>query len=178
MNEQVAYVGGGCFWCTEAIFRMVRGVLEVTPGYAGGVTDRPTYFTVSTGTTGHAEVVRVRFDADTVSYKDLLTVFFATHDPTTLNVQGADTGTQYRSIILATNARQEKEAVDFIEEIRTQFRNPIVTEVQPYASFTEAEEEHREYYRKNPQPAYCQIVIDPKVKKLREKLPELLHSEH
>ncbi len=174
MNEQVAYFGGGCFWCTEEMFRMVRGVTDVVPGYAGGTTERPTYHTVSTGTTGHAEVVRVRFDADVVSYRDLLTVFFVTHDPTTLNRQGADTGTQYRSIILPVDATQAKEAAAFMEEIQPQFRNPIVTEVQPFSSFTEAEEEHREYYRKNPQAAYCQIVIDPKVNHLREKLPDLI----
>jgi len=171
----IAVFGGGCFWCTEAVFELVRGVVSVMPGYAGGSLPNPTYRQVCTGETGHAEVVRVEYDPATVSYRDLLTVFFATHDPTTLNRQGADVGTEYRSLILYTSQAQQQEADEFIRSLsESSPGRPIVTELGPLDSFYEAEDYHREYFRKNSSAPFCHFVIDPKVTKLREKLAALL----
>jgi peptide-methionine (S)-S-oxide reductase len=171
----IAVFGGGCFWCTEAVFELVKGVVSVTPGYAGGRVPNPTYRQVCTGDTGHAEVVRVEYDPMTVSYRDLLNVFFATHDPTTLNRQGADVGTEYRSLILYSSEAQKLEAEEFIRSLHdSSAGRPIVTEVKPLDRFYEAEDYHREYFRKNPAAPYCQFVIDPKVAKLRHTLKEHL----
>jgi peptide-methionine (S)-S-oxide reductase len=174
-KSEIAVFGGGCFWCTEAVFELVKGVISVTPGYAGGNLQNPSYQQVCTGRTGHAEVVRVEYDPAIVSYKDLLTVFFATHDPTTLNRQGADVGTEYRSVILYASQSQKQEADAFIRSLNESSSNrPIVTEVSPLERFYEAEDYHREYFRKNPVAPYCQFVIDPKVAKLRQNLKALL----
>lgn len=177
-RNEVATFGGGCFWCTEAVFAELQGVTSVVPGYAGGHTENPSYREVCSETTGHAEVSRVQFDPARITFKDLLTVFFATHDPTTLNRQGADQGTQYRSIILFVNDDQKQQAEDFVEnldESRT-LGNPIVTEIVPLEVFFEAEPEHRQFYLENPDSTYCQIVIRPKVAKVREKFAQKIRA--
>ncbi|MBI1866496.1 MAG: peptide-methionine (S)-S-oxide reductase MsrA [Candidatus Staskawiczbacteria bacterium] len=183
-NKEVVVFGGGCFWCTEAIFKMLKGVISVNPGYAGGTKENPTYEEVSNGKTGHAEVVKIEYDQNKISFKNLLTVFFATHDPTTKNRQGNDVGEQYRSIILYTNEKQQKIAQDFIEELNNSDANggKIETEVKPLDKFYEAESYHNNYYEKNltagrqgKNKSYCQIVINPKLKKVQEKFAELLN---
>ncbi|MDP1883868.1 MAG: bifunctional methionine sulfoxide reductase B/A protein [Candidatus Moranbacteria bacterium] len=175
-GAETAYFGSGCFWCAEAVFRMIRGVLSVTPGYAGGAVENPTYEDVSTGTTGHAEVVRVEFDPTRISYEALLNVFFATHDPTTLDRQGNDVGPQYRSIILAGNETQFEIAQKTITDLEEEkvFASPIVTQVVQLSGFYEAEEYHKNYFQKNPNAAYCQSVISPKISKMRAKFSALL----
>ena len=173
---EIAVFGGGCFWCTEAVFERLRGVESVTSGYAGGETEDPTYEEVSAGQTGHAEVLRVEYDPTEISYETLLNVFFATHDPTTMNQQGSDVGTQYRSIILYSNDSQRREAEAFIEKLSNEdvFDAPIVTEVKLLEEFYEGEESRREYYRNNPDKPYCQAIITPKIAKLRQKFAPLL----
>jgi peptide-methionine (S)-S-oxide reductase len=167
---ETATIGGGCFWCTEAVLTELRGVASVVPGYAGGTVPNPSYERVCDGDTGHAEVVQVRFAPDEISYPDLLRVFFSVHDPTTLNRQGADVGTQYRSIILAHGPRQNEDARAVIAELTAArlWRQPIVTEVVPFTVFYPAEEYHREYFRRNPAQGYCRAVIAPKVAKFRK----------
>lgn len=175
---EYAYFGGGCFWCTEASFKLIRGVMSVTPGYAGGTTDHPTYTQVSSGTTGHAEVVRVGFDPTRVSYEALLEVFFVSHDPTTVNRQGNDVGTQYRSIILYEDDLHRELAERFVESLGHEriFAAPIVTEIRPLGTFFEAEEEHHDYFAKHPEEAYCQSVIIPKLSKLSGKVRRYLRE--
>ncbi len=158
----------GCFWCTEAIFERMNGVKKVTSGYSGGHTQNPTYDDVSSGETGHAEVTQIEFDPKEISYEDLLEVFWKIHNPTTLNRQGADVGTEYRSIILYHDEDQHKIAEKSKEKAQKNFDGPIVTEIVPYAAFYKAEDYHQQYYNKNKQYPYCQIVIDPKIKKLQE----------
>lgn len=174
-NKKIAVFGGGCFWCTEAVFEELKGVVSVTPGYAGGKTLNPTYASVSTGQTGHAEVSRIEYDSRVISFNDLLTVFFAVHDPTTLNRQGADIGTQYRSIILYTGSDQKKEAEAFIEDLN-KTGPKVVTELKLLEEFYPAEEEHRHYYERNKDESYCQAVISPKLEKLKGKFQELLNQ--
>ena len=171
-----AVFGGGCFWCTEAIFKMLKGVVSVTPGYAGGSKPNPTYDEVCGGGTGHAEVLRIEYDPAIISFRTLLTVFFATHDPTTLNRQGTDIGTQYRSIILFTTPAQKEEAEKFIHEVDTSSikGDPVVTEVRPLTKFYEAENYHRDYFARNPDKAYCELIISPKVEKVQKEFAELL----
>lgn len=171
--KQIAVFGGGCFWCVEAVFAGLKGVIATAPGYAGGGSDSPTYEDVSTGKTGHAEVVKIEFDPSRISYEDLLTVFFASHDPTTPNRQGSDIGPQYRSIILYTNEEQKEKAQNFIKKINSEGPN-AVTEVMPLETFYEAEDHHKDYYAKNPDKPYCQLVINPKLKKVKERFAELL----
>lgn len=173
MSTQTAVFGGGCFWCTEAAFQRIKGVTRVVPGYAGGQVVDPSYQQVTTGSTGHAEVVQVDFDPDIVSYKDLLKVFFAVHDPTTLNRQGNDIGPQYRSIILYADEEQKKAATDFIADLNKEVGG-IVTEVKPLTEFYEAEEYHHDYFNRNPNAGYCQAIISPKVAKLRKAYAEML----
>jgi peptide-methionine (S)-S-oxide reductase len=175
-SVEIASLGGGCFWCIEAAFQMIRGVINVESGYAGGTTISPTYEQVCTGTTGHAEVVQVTFDPKIISFKDLLEVFFTAHDPTTLNRQGADVGTQYRSVIFYHNERQKKIAEQTIEKIDAAkvWDNPIVTAVEPLKIFYKAEDYHRKYYDQHPEAAYCRVVIAPKIAKLRKKYHEKL----
>ena len=166
---EVATVGGGCFWCTEAVFNHVRGVEEVISGYTGGnAPGKPTYREICSGLTGHAEVVKVTFDANIISYKDIIEIFMTTHDPTTLNRQGADVGTQYRSVIYYYNDTQKEIANRVLEELNPLYSNQIVTEVSPMGIFYEAEKEHQEFYQNNPDYGYCTYVIDPKLNKLRQ----------
>jgi len=163
-------LGGGCFWCTEACFDLVEGVLTATPGYAGGTTTDPTYEQVCRGKTGHAEVVRLEYDPARVSLGEILDIFFASHDPTSLDRQGADVGTQYRSIILYGSSEQ-KAAVDaFIVELQKEYSSPIVTEVRALDKFYPAEEYHRRYYARNPGGGYCKAVISPKVNEIKGRL--------
>ena len=164
--EEVATFGGGCFWCTEAVLEQLDGVLAVTSGYTGGEIDDPTYKQICTGTTGHAEVVQVRFDPAVISYEKLLEWFFRSHDPTTLNRQGYDVGTQYRSAIFFHSEAQQQTAVKLIEAIAPNWPDPIVTEVTPAVTFWPAEEYHQGYYRDNTSQGYCRAVILPKLKKL------------
>lgn len=166
-NEAVV-LGGGCFWCIEAAFNMVEGVVLAEPGYAGGDTPHPTYNQVCGEDTGHAEVVRVEFDPARISLEGVLKVFFTVHDPTTLNRQGADVGAQYRSVILTTSEEQKTRVERFIEEIRPAYGNPVVTEVRALETFWPAEEYHRDYFTKNPTQPYCQVVIAPKLTKLKK----------
>ena len=176
MTTQVATLAGGCFWCLEAVFEQLRGVGEITSGYSGGHTPNPTYQAVCTGATGHAEVVQVEFDSDEISYRDLLGVFFTLHDPTTLDRQGGDVGTQYRSAIFYHDEEQRRTAEDLVKELEAEhvFDDPIVTKIEPLVAFYPAEEYHREYYRRNPNQPYCRAVIAPKVAKLRTKFLQRL----
>lgn len=178
MDRQVAVFGGGCFWCTEAVFLEVDGVLEVVPGYAGGEVQSPTYEQVCSGTTGHAEVVRVEFDADRVGYRDLLQVFFATHDPTTLDRQGADVGSQYRSTIMTLNDAQRDEANAFIAALHEEqvFDRPIVTTVVELSNWFAAESYHHRYFERNPHQGYCMVVVAPKVAKFRKQFASRLRD--
>ncbi len=162
-------VGGGCFWCTEAVFDNIKGVEKIVSGYAGGtVPGHPTYREICSGLTGHAEVIQVSFDPAIISYKDLLMIFMTTHDPTTLNQQGADRGTQYRSVIFYHDEGQHKIAEEVLEELNNVFDDPIVTELTELPQFFEAEQEHQDYYRNNPSAGYCRAVISPKLQKLRK----------
>jgi len=162
-------VGGGCFWCTEAVFQAVKGVEKVVSGYSGGkAPGKPTYREICSGLTGHAEVVQVTFDANSISYKDLLTVFMTSHDPTTLNRQGGDVGTQYRSVIYYHNDTQKEMAETVIENLSKYFDNSIVTEISPLKIFYEAEDYHQDYYENNKSQGYCSFVITPKLTKLRQ----------
>ncbi len=175
MNEnkslQTATLGGGCFWCLEAVYEQVEGVEEVVSGYAGGRRPHPTYEQVCTGTTGHAEVVQVRYDPEVISYRELLEIFFDIHDPTTLNRQGADVGTQYRSVIFYHDEEQQQIAQAMIDalEAESRWRDPIVTQVEPLPEFYRAEEYHQGYFRKNPHQGYCRMVVAPKVSKFRHR---------
>lgn len=163
----VAILGGGCFWCVEAVYLEARGVTKVESGYMGGHADNPTYEQVCAGTTGHAEVVRLEFDPAVISYHDLLEVFFTIHDPTTLNRQGNDVGTQYRSVIYCTTPEQETVARQVIAEMANVWDAPIVTEVAPAATWYKAEDYHQDYFRKHPLQGYCAFVVAPKVTKFR-----------
>lgn len=174
-KEKVTF-GGGCFWCIEAVFEDLKGVSSVTSGYAGGKTLNPTYEQICSGTTGHAEVVQVVFDPAQISYKDLMKVFFTLHDPTTLNRQGNDVGTQYRSIILYENDEQKRLSQGAIEEAQSTYSSPIVTEVVPLSKFYPAEDYHQGYYKANPKKPYCSFVISPKVAKLKQKFGHLLRN--
>jgi peptide-methionine (S)-S-oxide reductase len=178
-NLQTATLAGGCFWCLEAVFDEVKGVHSVESGYAGGAKPNPTYREVCSGMTGHAEVVQVNFDPNLVSYRNLLNVFFAIHDPTTLNRQGADVGTQYRSAIFYHNEEQKQIAEDLIRELNEQkiWDRPIVTEVAPLDKFYMAEDYHQEYFANNPYQPYCMAVVAPKVSKFRKHFLELLKKE-
>ena len=176
MNKQTATLAGGCFWCLEAVFDEVKGVLSVESGYAGGHVASPSYQAVCTGMTGHAEVVRVAFDADVVSYKDLLHVFFGIHDPTTLNRQGADVGTQYRSAIFYHDEEQKKIAEEVIKDLEGQtiWDKPIVTTLEKMDAFYIAEDYHQEYFANTPNQPYCMAVVAPKVVKFRKKYLDML----
>ena len=164
-----ATFGGGCFWCTEAAMEVLDGVESVTSGYAGGDTDEPTYREVCTGRTGHAEVVQVKYDPDGIGYDDLLEVFFATHDPTQLNRQGPDVGSQYRSIVLYHDETQREQAEAYIEALAPEYDDEVVTEAEPLETFWRAEEKHQDYFEKNPRDAYCRMHAQPKVEKVRER---------
>ncbi|MCF7561248.1 peptide-methionine (S)-S-oxide reductase MsrA [Sabulilitoribacter multivorans] len=167
-NSEIATVGGGCFWCTEAVFQEVKGVEKVVSGYSGGsVPGHPTYREICSGLTGHAEVVQITFDASKISYEDILVIFMTTHNPTTLNRQGADKGTQYRSVIFYHNDAQKQIAETVVKEMARYYEDPIVTEISPLDVFYEAESQHQNYYKNNKEQGYCGFVITPKLAKLR-----------
>jgi len=179
-NYETAVLGAGCFWCVEAVYQRVNGVVAVESGYAGGHVEDPTYNQVVSGKTGHAEVAKVTFDPEEISFEELLEVFWHTHDPTTLNRQGADVGTQYRSIILYHNDKQKEIAEQQIEllEKENYFDKPIVTEVKKFEAFYPAEDYHQDFYKNNPTQGYCRFVIKPKLKKLQKKFDDKLKNSN
>ena len=178
MNEEIATatLAGGCFWCTEAVFERLEGVIKVIPGFTGGTIKNPAYREIIIGRTGHAESIEIKFIPEIISYEELLYIFFSTHDPTTLNRQQYDVGTQYRSAIFYHSEDQRATAVDVIDKLDKEkiFQDPIVTEVTPASAFYTAEEEHMEYYSRNRGQRYCQVIIDPQIKKLKELYSEKL----
>lgn len=169
MKKEIAVFGGGCFWCTEAVFKMLKGVSVVVPGYAGGTVENPTYEQVSNGNTGHAEVIYIEYDSALVKYEDLLTVFFGSHDPTTLNRQGNDVGTQYRSVVFYTTPQQKEIAEKMVKGIES-----AVTEIVSLDKFYKAEDYHKNYYARNKDAPYCQVIINPKLEKVQRKFADLL----
>ncbi len=171
---ETAVLGGGCFWCTESVFLSLRGVISVTPGYSGGHVDHPTYEEVCAKTSGHIEVVRVVFDPDIIDFETLLLVFFATHDPCTLDRQGADVGPQYASAIFYQSAQQQETAQKLIQQVQEEIGAPVVTRLLAAQTFWPAESYHHNYYARNPGQGYCQAVISPKMAKLRKRYAELL----
>ena len=175
-NKETIVFGGGCFWCTEAVFKMLKGVISVLPGYSGGEKDNPSYYEVAGGGIGYAEVVEIVYDSSIVYFRDLLTVFFASHDGTSLNKQGNDVGTEYRSVVFYTTKKQKIETEKFIEEINNSNPegNKIVTEVSPLVKFYKAEDDHLDFYEKNKNNSYCQIIINPKLEKVQEHFAKLL----
>lgn len=175
-TEQIATLAGGCFWCTEAVFERLEGVSKVIPGFTGGAIKNPAYREIISGRTGHAEAIEIHFDPNIISFSELLLIFFSTHDPTTLNRQQYDKGTQYRSAIFYHSEDQKKEAEALVEKLGNEgvFQDPIVTEITEAAAFYEAEEEHKEYYSNHRQQQYCQVIIDPKIKKLRQLFSDKL----
>lgn len=177
-NTQTAVFGGGCFWCTEAVFKMMKGVSSVLPGYAGGTLANPTYEQVCAGNTGHAEIVKIEYDPSVVKYEDLLTVFMGSHDPTTLNQQGADIGTQYRSVVFYTTDEQKDIAERYIKDANAsnEMGAPIVTTVEPLDTFYEAENYHHDYYSNHENAGYCIAVINPKLEKVQAKYADLLQD--
>lgn len=174
MATEIATLGGGCFWCTEAVYQELKGVQQVESGYTGGHIPNPTYENICTGTTGHAEVVRLTFDPEVVSYRDILEVFFTIHDPTTLNRQGADAGTQYRSVIYYHTPEQQATARQVIAEMANVWDAPIVTELSPAETYYRAENYHQNYYRQNANQGYCAFVVAPKVSKFRKMFADRL----
>lgn len=171
-----ATLGGGCFWCTDAVFEALKGVTDVKPGYAGGHVDNPSYQHVCEGTTGHAEVSRITFDPQVISFEELLGVYFATHDPTQLNRQGNDIGEQYRSVVFAHDDEQAKTARDMVARLESEavFDDPVVTAVEPLSNYFEAEADHHDFFAQNPNQGYCRAVIAPKVAKFRQQYQHLL----
>jgi peptide-methionine (S)-S-oxide reductase len=179
-NNEIATLGGGCFWCMEAVFQSLRGVETVTSGYAGGTVPYPLYEQVCLGTTGHAEVVQIAFDPTVISYEEILSVFWSSHNPTTRNRQGHDSGTQYRSIILYHSEKQRNAAEKSKRAADASgiWGNPIVTEIVPCTAFYKADWRHQDYYLSHPEEAYCQVVIDPKIAKLRKEFKGMVKKEH
>lgn len=180
MTGSIATFGGGCFWCTEAVFKRLKGVSKVISGYSGGKRPKPSYQQVSTGATGHAESVQITFDPTVIPYDRLLDVFFTTHDPTTMNRQGEDSGTQYRSVIFYHDEFQKKTAEKKIKTLEEshEYKNPVVTQILPFEEFYTAEEYHQNYYDSNPLYPYCKVVIDPKIRKLLEKFGKDVKEEY
>lgn len=178
-NLEQATLGGGCFWCTEAVYLELKGVVDVKPGYSGGHVKNPSYEEVCTGTTGHAEVVEITFDADVVSFSEILQVFFMTHDPTTLNRQGNDVGPQYRSVIFyhSENQKEEAEKVIKLFEEEKVYDKPIVTKVEPFSAFYVAEDYHQNYYNRNKSQGYCEYIITPKLDKFRKIFKDQLKDK-
>ena len=176
---ETATLAAGCFWCVEAVFDDLKGVEDVVSGYSGGSTENPTYRQVCDGNTGHAEVAEIKFDPSVISFKDILRVFFSVHDPTTLNRQGNDIGTQYRSAIFYHDENQKRDAEEVIKEVTDEgvYDNPIVTEVQPFEKFWPAEDYHQEYFLNNPNQPYCAAVVAPKVRKFRQKFADRLKKQ-
>ncbi len=179
LSESVATIGGGCFWCTEAVFEEVEGVKDVVSGYAGGEIKNPSYREVTTGRTGHAEVIRITFNPEIISYSKILTIFFKVHDPTSLNRQGADVGTQYRSVIMYHDESQKINAEDMIDSLNSSgaYTEKIVTQLVPFKNFYIAEDNHQDYFKKNPDQAYCSYVIKPKLSKFRKDFTRQLKQE-
>ena len=177
-QTEVATLGGGCFWCLEAIFSEVKGVTTVEPGYSGGNWKDPTYEQVSSGATGHAEVVQLTFDPETISFRTILEIFFATHNPTMRNRQGADVGTQYRSVIFYHNTQQRATAERLIEELQNAeaYAAPLVTQIRPFEAFYKAEAQHKDYFKRHPEQPYCELTIAPKIAKLRTRHPDKLKT--
>jgi len=171
-KTQTAVVGGGCFWCVEGAYKIVPGILKITSGFAGGHTENPTYKQVCEGDTNHAEVVKIEFDPAKITYKDVIDLFWDLHDPTTLNRQGHDSGTQYRSIILFANEEQKNIAEASKAEAKSKFSDPIVTEIVPLTKFYSAEDYHQDFFANNPNQPYCQAVVGPKIAKFKKKLAE------
>lgn len=169
-----AIFGGGCFWCTEGIFKEIKGVKEVISGYSGGIVENPTDNQVYAGYTGHAESIQLTFDPKVIGYKDLLYIFFKTHDPTSLNRQGYDVGNEYRSIVFYNSEKQKLIAEEIKEELQKDYTSQIVTQIVPFENFYPAEDYHQDFYKKNPNKPYCTLVIDPKIQKLRRDFPEYL----
>ena len=169
-QTEVATLGGGCFWCTEAVFSEIDGVMKVEPGYSGGKLKNPTYEQVSTGTTGHAEVVQITFNPKAISFREILEIFFTVHNPTTLNRQGADVGTQYRSVIFYHTREQKRTAQKLIDELDNAkvYDAPIVTQIEPFKEFCRAEDYHKDFFKRHPEQPYCKLIITPKLVKLRE----------
>jgi peptide-methionine (S)-S-oxide reductase len=180
MEKELATLAGGCFWCTEAVFKRLRGVISVTPGYAGGIVENPSYEEVSTGETGHAESIQIEFNPKLIPYGKILEVFWHTHDPTTLNQQGNDMGTQYKSAVFYHNERQKKEALKSKEKIEEEgiYKNRIVTEIVPFTNFYKAENYHRDYYERNKDYPYCTFVINPKIQKLMQQYGKDIKEEY
>ncbi len=179
IKKETVVFGGGCFWCTEAVFEELEGIISVMPGYAGGAKPNPTYEEVCDGATGHAEVIKIEYSPEKITFKDLLIVFFYTHDPTTLNKQGNDVGEQYRSVIFYTNDSQKKEAEEVIKELNDSkaYSKPVITEVKLLDKFYEAENYHKNYYQSNPNNSYCQLIIAPKLEKFRHRFENLLRKK-
>jgi peptide-methionine (S)-S-oxide reductase len=180
MNKEIATLAGGCFWCTEAIFSRLKGVISITPGYAGGTTKNPTYEEVCTGKTGHAEAIQIKFDPSAISFSKLLDIFWHTHDPTTPNRQGNDVGPQYRSVIFYHNRHQKSEAEKAKAKLEKEnyYSDPIVTEIIPFTEFYKAESYHSDYYNNNKDQPYCNFIIDPKIRKLINQYSEDLKPEY
>jgi len=177
MKKETATLGGGCFWCLEAVYKRIKGVEKAVSGYSGGASKNPSYREVCSGLSGHAEVVQITYDAEQVSFKDLLDVFWVIHDPTSLNKQGADTGTQYRSVIYYHDDGQKAVAENAIRELNTQLDRPVVTELSPLEVFYPAEDYHQDYFDTHPHEGYCMVVIDPKVAKFKAKFTALLKDD-
>lgn len=179
-TSHIITVGGGCFWCTEAIFKELRGVIKVVPGYSGGNVKNPSYREVCTGSTGHAEVIQITYNPELITISEILEVFFMTHDPTTLNRQGPDTGTQYRSAIFYHSEEQKKAAENIIKQYETEkiFEMPVVTEITPFKAFYPAENYHHDYFEQNKRQPYCQFVISPKIEKFKEKYKDRLKNNN
>jgi len=178
-TKEIAVFGGGCFWCTEAVFKMLKGIQTVEPGYSGGEISNPTYEQVSNGDTGHAEVIHLEYNPDVITYRDLLTVFFGSHEPTTKNRQGNDVGTQYRSVIFYTTDEQKKVAENFIQELNDSHAmgSRIVTELSPLTNYFSAESYHKDYFAENPDNPYCEVIINPKLEKVQKHFAELLNDK-
>ncbi len=176
MKKELAILGGGCFWCTEAVYNKVKGVISVVSGYAGGKRPHPNYEMICTGVSGYAEVVEIAYDAQIISFEEILEIFWEIHDPTTLNAQGADRGTQYRSVIFYQSEEQKKSAQESIKAKQKDLRDAIVTELSPAPTFYPAEAYHQNYYALNPNQGYCSMVIAPKIQKFMMKFPENLKS--
>ncbi len=174
METETIVLGGGCFWCTEAVFTMLKGIDSVLPGYAGGHIKNPTYEQVSTGDSGHIEVIEINYHPDQIAFEEILQVFFETHDPTTPNRQGNDVGPQYHSAIFYTNERQKEKAEHYAKMIASKYTKPIVTTIAPLDTFYVAEDYHQKYYENHKDAGYCQVIIDPKVEKVQEKFKNLL----
>jgi peptide-methionine (S)-S-oxide reductase len=182
MNEklEIATLAGGCFWCTEAVFKRLKGIKSVVPGYAGGTVENPSYEQVCTGKTGHAEAIQIEFDNSVIPFKKILEVFWYTHDPTTLNQQGNDTGTQYRSAIFYHSEEQKQQASESKDELTKEkiYKDPIVTQIVPFTNFYKAETYHKDYYDKNKEYPYCNFVIDPKIQKLMREFSKDIKEEY